>query len=82
MTLLKSGNPVLNTSTLKKEIDVGIQAITKVINLSLDRGGFYANWKTAVMKPLIKSKQKGTARSSYQPVSNLSFISKIVKNAL
>ena len=47
---------ILNTSTLKKVIDVSIPAITRVISLSLDRGGFCANWKTAVMKPLVKSK--------------------------
>ena len=56
---------ILNTSTLKKVIGVCIPAITRVINLSLDRGGFCANWKTAVMTPLIKSKQKGTLKSNY-----------------
>ena len=56
---------ILNTSTLKKEIDVFIPAVTRVINLSLDRGEFCANWKTAVIKPLIKSKQKGTIKSNY-----------------
>ena len=55
---------ILNTSTLKKVIDVCIPAITRVITLSLDRGGFCANWKTAVIKPLIKS-EKGTIKSNY-----------------
>ena len=68
---------ILNTSTLKKVIDMCIPTITRVINLSLDRGGFCVNLKSAVMKPLIKSKQKGTTKSNYQPVSNLSFISKV-----
>ena len=68
---------ILNTSTLKKVIDVCIPAITGVISLSLDREGFCANWKTSVVKSLIKSKQKGTIKSNYQPVSNLSFISKV-----
>ena len=31
------------------------------------------------MKPLIKSRQKGTIQSNYQPVSNLSFISKVIE---
>ena len=47
---------ILNTSALKKVIDVCIPAITRVINLSFDRGEFCANWKTAVIKSLIKSK--------------------------
>ena len=55
----------LNTSTLKKVIDTCIQAITRVINLSLDKGGLYANWKTDVVKPFIKSKQKGTIKLNY-----------------
>ena len=40
---------ILNMSTLKKIIDVCIPAITRIINLSLDRGEFCANWKTAVV---------------------------------
>ena len=55
---------ILNTSTLKNVIDVCIQAINRVINLSLEREGFCANLKNAVMKPLIKSKQKGTIKSN------------------
>ena len=70
---------ILKTSTLKKVIDTCIPAIMKVINLSVDKGGFYANWKTAVVKPLIKAKQKGTISLNYQTVSNLSFISKVVE---
>ena len=62
---------ILNTSIFKKVIDLCIPVITRVINLSLDKGGFCANCKTTVMKPLIKSKQKGTIKidllTSQQP---------------
>ena len=51
---------ILNASSLKKVIDVCIPSNTRVINLSLDKGGICANWKNTVMKPLIKWKQKGT----------------------
>ena len=40
---------ILKTSTIKKVINVCIPAITRVINLSLDKGRFYANWRTTVM---------------------------------
>ena len=64
-------------------IDVCIPAISRVINLSLEKGRFYTNWKTAVVRPLIEPRQKGATQSNYQPVSNLSFISKVVeKHAL
>ena len=56
---------ILNTSTLKKVIEVCIPVITRVINLSLDGEEFCAYWKTAVKKLLIKSKQKGTIQSNY-----------------
>ena len=35
--------------------------------------------ETAIVKPLIKAKKKGTAHMNYRPVSNLSFISKLVE---
>ena len=35
--------------------------------------------ETAIVKPLIKAKKKGTAYTNYRPVSNLSFISKVVE---
>ena len=55
---------ILKTATLQKVIDTCIPAITRVIKLSLDKGGFYSNWKTAVVKPLIKERQKGTIQST------------------
>ena len=70
---------ILNASTLKKVTDMCIPVITRVINLSLDRREFCINWKTAVVKPLIKAKQKGPIKSNYWPLSNLSFISRIVE---
>ena len=70
---------ILKTVTLKKVIDKCIPAITRVINLSLGKRGFYAKWKIAVVKLLIKARQKGTIQSNYRPVSNLDFISKVVE---
>ena len=67
---------------IKKVIYVCIPAITRVTNLSFDKGELCANWKTAVVKPLIKSKQKGTIKSNYWPVRNLSFILKVVERCI
>ena len=39
-------------------------------------------WKSAVVRPLIKSLAKGTNINNYRPVSNLPFISKVAENAL
>ena len=53
--------------------------LTKIINLSLNTGKFNDGWKLAVVRPLIKALPKGTNKTNCRPVSNLSFISKIVE---
>ena len=55
-----------------------IPTLTKIINLSLNKGKFHEGWKSAVVRPLIKSLKKKELKKHYSPVSNLSFISKIV----
>ena len=45
----------MGTDKLKKVLNTCIQSILKIINLTLDRGAFSNQWKTAVVKPLIKA---------------------------
>ena len=73
---------VISTKLLKQVLHSCIPAITKIINLSLDKGEFSLQWKSAVVQPLIKSLSKGTNINNYRPVSNLPFISKVAENAL
>ena len=40
---------------LKEVIHTCIPSITKIVNLSLDKGAFSDQWKTAIVKPLIKA---------------------------
>ena len=56
-----------------------ISTLTKITNISLNTEKFHEEWKSAVVKPLIKSIKKGLIKTNYRPVSNLSFISKIVE---
>ena len=67
------------TSKLQEIIEGCIPAITHLVNSSLDQGAFCNTWKEALVKPLIKKKSLGTQNSNYRPVSNLSFISKIIE---
>ena len=67
------------TSKLQEIIEGCIPAITHLVNSSLDQGAFCNTWKEAIVKPLIKKKSLGTQNSNYRPVSNLSFISKIIE---
>ena len=68
---------VISTGLLKQVLHSCIPAIMKIINLSLDKGDFSAQWKSAVVCLLIKSLSKGTINNNYRPISNLPFISKV-----
>ena len=67
------------TNKLQEILDGCLPALLHIINRSLELGEFTDIWKEALVKLLIKKKQLGTANSNYRPVSNLSFISKIVE---
>ena len=75
------------TSLLKQSISVLAPTITNIINLSLSSGTFPSSFKQSVVAPLLKkpSLDKNNL-SSYRPISNLSFLSKlterVVKNRL
>ena len=54
---------------------------TKIINKSLLSGCFLLSWKKAIIRPLIKSSKLHREFKNYQPISNLSFISKLIEKA-
>ena len=63
-----------------KEIqDSCINTITKIVNISLTNGEFCDQWKTAIVKPLIKKLGFELINMNYRPVSNLCFLSKLVE---
>ena len=70
---------IIPTSKLQEILGGCLPAITHLVNSSLDQGVFCEEWKEALVKPLIKKKLLGTQNSNYMPVSNLSFISKIIE---
>ena len=70
---------LIPTSKLQEIIGGCIPTITHLVNSSLDQGAFCDIWKEALVKPLIKRKLLGMQNSNYRPVSNLSFISKIIE---
>lgn len=71
------------TSLLKQHIDILIHPITSIINLSLQSGIFPSDFKTAHVRPLLKkpSLQRNVLKN-YRPVSNLTFISKIIEKVV
>ena len=69
--------------TLLKGVLPGVlPAITKIINLSLQSGLIPRKWKTAVVTPLLKKQGMDLVMSSYRPISNLPYLSKLVEKAM
>ena len=68
------------TSVLKNCLDILIIPITDIINISMETSTFPQNFKEAHVRPLLKktSLHKNELKN-YRPVSNLSFISKILE---
>ena len=67
------------TTILKKMLLDVIPLITKIVNISLTDGCFCRDWKTAVVRPLLKHLGLHLILSNYRPVSNLTFVSKIIE---
>ena len=68
------------TSVLKNCLDILLTPITDIINISMETSTFPQNFKEAHVRPLLKktSLPKNELKN-YRPVSNLSFISKILE---
>src|SRR5271170_3988548 len=86
--ILSLSNPTceldsIPTSLLKSCIDTLAEPITTLINLSLSEGAFPTIFKTAVVKPLLKKHSLPREDlSSYRPISNLNFVSKVLKRII
>ena len=70
-----------NTKFLMKFKDTLIGTITKIINISLTSGQYLDEWKVAVVRPLIKGPNLDTEYKNYCPISNLSFMAKLIEKA-
>ena len=70
---------VIPTKILKEVMDFLIDPITKIVNISLSKGQFASEWKTAILRPLQKKPGQDISKNNYRPVSNLNFLSKLVE---
>ena len=60
-----------------------LQVILNIVNLSIVKGVFPKSEKLAIVKPVLKSRNLDPqSLNSYRPVSNLSFLSKIIENVI
>ena len=70
------------TWLLKSHLDVLAPVITHIVNESLQQGYFPLSMKKALVKPLLKKATLDKeVMKNYRPVSNLSFVSKIIEKA-
>ena len=71
------------TKLLKSCLNALLPPITHLINLALSEGSFPGTWKSAIVRPLIKKPTLPKDNlSNYRPISNLSFISKILEKVI
>ena len=66
----------LQMDRLKQVFEGCLQAISQIINRSLDLSEFCSAWKEALFKPLIRKMSTETDKTNYRPVSNLGLVSK------
>jgi hypothetical protein len=73
----------LPTSLLKKCLPVLAPTIVNIVNLSLSSGDFPSNFKQSIVTPLIKKPSLDKENlNNYRPISNLSFLSKLVERVV
>ena len=74
-------NHPIPTTLLKKVLPGMIGPITSILNISITTGIFAQTWKTAIICPLVKKAELALQLSNFRPVSNLSFLSRVVECA-
>ena len=71
------------TKLLKSCLDVLAKPITDLVNISLSAGSFPKRFKIASVRPLIKKHNLSVNDfNSFRPISNLSFVSKILERVV
>ena len=72
----------ISTLTLQEIIISCLPTITHIVNKSLTSGDFIADWKLAIVRPLLKRPGSEHLCKNCRPVSNLSFLSKLVEQCM
>ena len=67
---------------MKTHGHVLVPILVDIVNQSLQQGEFAQDLKEALIQPLLKKANLDLIHSNYRPVSNLSFLSKLIKQAM
>ena len=74
----------ISTKLFKQCIDKLGPVITSIVNLSLTEGEFTEDWKSAIVRPMLKKHGLDLIPKNYRPrpVSNLPFLSKVIEKCM
>ena len=67
---------------LKQHKDIVLPSTTSIANASLESSTMSANMKSVLVHPLLKKLGLPLIKKNYRPVSNLSYISKVIEQAV
>ena len=67
---------------LKDILPAVFETILQIVNMSLTTGAFLLDWENAIVRPLIKNTRLQLSKYNYRPISNLCFLSKLVKHCV
>ena len=70
------------TGLLKQILPSIATTIANIINTSLKEGSFPESLKRALVRPLLKKPNLDLLETNYRPVSNLSYVSKLVEHVV
>jgi len=79
----QSDSDPIHTWLLKECSALLVPTVTNIVNLSLSSGNFHHTLKESVISPLLKKPTLDKdGLSNYRPISNLSFLSKIIERVV
>ena len=72
----------LPTNIMKEHKDILAYFITRIVNTSLNKGHLSEKLNEAILQPLIKNIKLRPIFTNYQPVLNLSYLSKLIERLI
>ena len=72
----------ITTKLLKEHMASILPALVKIVNTSLQDSAFSDNLKEALLRPLIKKNGLELVFTKFRPVSNLSYLSKLIERVV
>ena len=68
------------TYLVKDILPAVLKTIIQIVNMSLTTGTFPLDWKTTIVRPLIKKARLELSKKNYRPVSNFYSLSQLVEH--